>query len=332
MKIPAVTVVIPVYNCGRYVERAVSSILNQSLIDIEIIAVDDGSTDGSGDTLDAMATSDKRLQVEHLPNSGIVVALNHGLSLARGTYLARMDGDDIAWPDRLEKQFKFLNSHPDCVAVGSLYRLIDDTDTVLHVQRPTSQNRQTDLKIFPPFVKTVPHPTLMVRTDAMQMLGGYRPYFPHAEDHDLFLRLAQIGTIELLGEPMLDYRVHAHAVSERHRDTQLDSKVLAQMAAVVAMRTGVDPLCEGEIGSIERSLFSMPGLPSATSWELLRALYRIDHDLNRRDLANTQRELASVVLQTAANWRALQRDGTLLGILRYAAKCAARIGAILVRG
>lgn len=331
MTAPVVSVVIPVYNCGAYLDGAIASIFDQSLGDIEVIAVNDGSTDGSGERLDTIAAGDPRLRVLHVPNGGIVAALNQGLAHASGRYVARMDGDDIARRDRLEKQRAFLDVHGDHVAVGSLCRMIDSAGAVIHVQRPTDQRRQTDLDIFPPFVKTVPHPTLMVRADAIRALGGYRPYFPHAEDHDLFLRLASIGSIAVLGEPLLDYRVHAGAVSGRNRDLQLDSTVRAQMAAVIARRTGADPLRDGDIGAIDQAIARDEGIASAASWAALRALYQFNHDLDRRDPAAARRSLGPVLRRIAADWRSLRRDGALTGIAQRTARAVARLGHITLR-
>lgn len=331
MTVPSVSVVIPVYNCGRYLDRAIASILEQSLRDIEVIAIDDGSTDGSGELLDKIASSDTRLRVLHVPNGGIVAALNQGLAQVRGRYVARMDGDDIAWHDRLEKQRDFLDVHSDHVAVGCLYRIINSAGEVVHVQRPADQRCQTNLKIFPPFVKTVPHPTLMVRTDAIRALHGYRPYFPHAEDHDLFLRLAPRGSIAVIGELLLDYRVHSATVSNRYRGLQLDSMVRAQMAAVVAHWTGDDPVRDGDVSAIDLAIARDKRMASLASWSALRALYQLDHDLDRRDLPGARRSLVPLLRRIVSDWRDLRRDGALPGIVHRLARTIARLSYIALR-
>lgn len=330
--VPDVSVIIPVYNCGPYLAASMASILGQTLASIEIIAVDDGSTDGSGEVLDALAAKDDRLRVVHQPNGGIVSALNAALALARGRYIARMDGDDLARADRLELQRRFLEAHPDHVAVGSLYRIIDSEGAHVHSQRPSDQSRQTDLMIFPPFVKTVPHPTLMVRTEAIRALGGYRSFFPHAEDHDLFLRLAPLGKIAVLPELLLDYRVHASASSARHRDTQLDSVLKAQCAAMILARSGEDVFRDGDPVSIEAMVAGRANVPPLAAWSALRALRNVEYELDRRDPPAARKALARLAGQLLSDARALQRSGALAGLFKRGFRCALRLAYISARG
>lgn len=330
MSPPAVSVLIPVFNCGPYLDASIASILNQSLRDIEVVVVNDGSTDGSGERLEAIAGVDSRVRVIHVPNGGIVTALNIGLALVRAPYVARMDGDDIAWPERLKKQRDFLDARPEHVGVGSLYRMIDGEGKVEHVQRPTDQRRQTDLNIFPPFIRTVPHPTLMVRVDAMRCLGGYRSFFPHAEDHDLFLRLATFGGLSVLPEVLLDYRVHAGAVSGRNRQLQIDSALAAQKAAMVLARTGVDPLAGGDVNAIDKAAAKAPGVPGAAAWRALHALYLLDHNLDRRHPRAALRALVLLLGRLSAGAPTLLREGALAGIVRRTLRGIARLGYISV--
>ena len=115
---PSVTVLMPVYNAARHLQEAVESVLNQSHKDFELLVVDDGSTD---EGLALLARyDDPRIRIERLPrNGGIVAALNHGLRHARGSYIARMDADDIALPIRLERQLQYLEQYPEMGVCGS---------------------------------------------------------------------------------------------------------------------------------------------------------------------------------------------------------------------
>ena len=115
---PKTSVVMPMYNAERYVAGATGSILAQTFTDFEFVIVNDGSTDRSLEIVRHYERLDARVRVLSRPNTGIVGALNDGLSLARGEYIARMDADDIAYPHRLERQATYLDDHPDCVAVG----------------------------------------------------------------------------------------------------------------------------------------------------------------------------------------------------------------------
>src|SRR5438045_1565655 len=115
----------PVYNAERYLRQAVESIRNQTLPDFEFVIVNDGSTDRSLRILKAFARSDKRVKLITRPNTGLVGALTDGLGACRGEFIARMDGDDIAHPQRLEKQLTYMREHPECVVVGCRVRGID---------------------------------------------------------------------------------------------------------------------------------------------------------------------------------------------------------------
>src|ERR1051325_1151561 len=113
---PTVSVLLPVYNAERYLESALQSVLGQTFSDFEVIAVDDGSKDNSKKILERFAANDPRIRVISRPNTGIVGALNDGLAVARGEFIARMDADDVALPGRFQAQLDYLRGHPDCIA------------------------------------------------------------------------------------------------------------------------------------------------------------------------------------------------------------------------
>jgi glycosyltransferase involved in cell wall biosynthesis len=329
---PDVSVVIPVYNAARYLAESIASIRAQTLRSIEIIAVDDGSTDGSGEMLDALAAKDPRLKVFHQTNAGIVGALNNGLAMANGRYVARMDADDIARADRLEKQAAYLDEQPDHVFVGCLFRVIDEAGRPGHVQQPGGQGRQTDMRRFPPYVAAVPHPSLMVRRDAIVSLGGYREQFPHAEDHDLFIRLARLGKMAILPEVLLDYRIHGGAVSTRHAEIQLASALKAQLAGAIVERAGVDAFADGADPSIAELLARYPEAGGEVAWTVLRVLRRVEHDLNRRDPGAAFRSTRLLLWQLLRHVGRLHRSRALKGVTMQTARSALRLGKIAIRG
>src|SRR5882724_9035284 len=125
MSEPVISVVMPVYNAERYLRDAVASILQQTFRDFEFIAVDDGSKDRSKAILDEIASADSRLRVVSQANTGIVGALNHGLAVAKGEFVARMDADDFSQPERFAQQVAFLRDHPDCVCLGTAFNYMD---------------------------------------------------------------------------------------------------------------------------------------------------------------------------------------------------------------
>jgi glycosyltransferase involved in cell wall biosynthesis len=233
---PAVSVLMPVYNAGRYLADAVQSILDQTFADFELIAVDDGSTDSSKTTLDAFAKRDARVRVISRPNTGIVGALNDAIAAARGEFLARMDGDDLSLPTRFEKQVAFLRENPAWVLVGTRVIMMDADGCPIGDMRSVAAGHETIDSALMNGGWPIVHPTVMMRADAVRKVNGYRPgTFPN-EDHDLFLRLAEVGRLENFQEPLLRYRRHIQSVvfSGRHA-------VVQQMIDAARERRGLGP-------------------------------------------------------------------------------------------
>ena len=127
---PIVSVILPVYNEEKYIGSAVDSILSQSLKNIELIIIDDGSTDK---TLSILQTykKDSRVRIVSQENSGLATALNNGIAISQGKYIARQDADDLSVQDRLEKQVNYMDLHPDIGILGSNYHTIDENDNIL---------------------------------------------------------------------------------------------------------------------------------------------------------------------------------------------------------
>ena len=165
---PLVSVLLPVYNGARFVAKTIQSILNQSFEDFEFIIINDGSTDNTKAILDQL--HDPRLRIIHKPNEGLGKTLNLGLQLARGKYIARIDADDLAAPERLKKQVAFLELHPEIAVVGSASKVVypDGTAQVrLRPLEPLSIRRHI-IKLCP-----VAHPSVLMRKDAALNVGGY---------------------------------------------------------------------------------------------------------------------------------------------------------------
>ena len=226
----AVSCVLPVYNGATYLEEAIQSILGQTLADFELIVIDDGSTDRTPEIIAEAAKQDPRIISLRQDNAGIVTALNAGLGVARGRYIARMDADDISLPNRFAFQVAYLDEHPACVLVGGLAEGFSSAGS--EGITSGSRHRWTDLKCFPPRVAVSIHPLIMIRRETIEQLGGYRNLFPHAEDYDLFLRLVPFGSIDNPNEVILRYRRHSEAVSLRHLGVQERNAALAEACAI----------------------------------------------------------------------------------------------------
>lgn len=213
---PAISVLLPVYNAARYLPTALDSISAQTFVDFELIAIDDGSSDASPAILRRHAAQDPRLRIISRPNTGIVGALNDGLAVARGSLIARMDADDEAHPTRFARQHDRLRREPALVALGTAVVFMDAAGhSVQSCPRPLHHDEIERLLLAGDGGALI-HPSLLARTDALRAIGGYRVFGRHApyfEDLDLYLRLAQLGPLANLAEPLLRYRVHADSVN-----------------------------------------------------------------------------------------------------------------------
>lgn len=210
---PTVSVLVPVYNGEKYLSEAINSVLSQTYRDFELIAINDGSTDQSESLLRRFQAQDDRIQVISRGNTGIVLALNEGLSHARGRYIARMDADDIALPDRFAKQVEFLENHPDYVAVGCRTLMIDPEGLPIKLHNDLTTHEEINQAYLNGGFGTITHPAAMLRREAIQAIGGYRQEMDLAEDDDLFLRLAEIGKLANLPDVLLKYRQHLKSFS-----------------------------------------------------------------------------------------------------------------------
>jgi glycosyltransferase involved in cell wall biosynthesis len=222
-KAPAISVVMPLYNTERHLAASLDSVLGQTFTDFEIIAVDDGSKDGTVAILRDYEARDSRIRVLSRPNTGIVGALNDGLALARADFVARMDGDDLCLPDRFEKQVSYLTQHPECVLVGSQVLLIDPEGQPIC---PHKLTRLTHEEIDHDHLNRWPviHPAVMMRRAAIEKIGRYRESYKWLEDLDLFLRLAEVGKLANLPDTLLKYRLHFNSVCHTRWDVQIPLK------------------------------------------------------------------------------------------------------------
>lgn len=227
MTAPAVSVLIPVYNAEPHLDGAIQSVRAQTFTDFELVIVNDGSTDGSLDTMQRHAAEDPRVVVVDRPNAGIVAALNTGLAACRGEYIARMDGDDIAFPDRLERQHAYLEANPSVDLVGG------------HVE-PFGDHAYDGMTLTYPLTHeaidrhglehgsgALVHPTFFARRSLYTRLGGYLDGYPYAEDFDFLLRAAEAGKLACLPEKVIKYRLHGNQVTESKRFSQLQGMILA---------------------------------------------------------------------------------------------------------
>jgi hypothetical protein len=208
----------PVFNGERFLKDAVRSILDQTFSDFEFIIINDGSTDSTQAIL--QSHTDARIKLVNQPHQGLIASLNQGLAIAGGKYLARMDSDDIALPDRLSKQLTFLGAHPEIGILGTACQMIDAQGAVLGLgQWPID-----DLGIRWASLLSSPfgHPTVIIRRDILVKNGlKYAEAFERVEDYDLWTRMLNYTRGGNLREPLLQYRVHEDRVTSKFREVQL---------------------------------------------------------------------------------------------------------------
>jgi len=217
---PVVSVLMPVFNGEDFVRGAVESILRQTFRDFRLIIVDDGSTDATPAILRSF--TDSRVRVLRNPrNMGIVAALNRGLTECRGEFIARMDHDDVAMPQRLEKQVAFLRSHPQCAAVSCWFTSGPGDEPAGTTRWPTDD---LGIRWRMLFHTALAHAAFCVRADAMREAGAYTEEFPHAEDYDLACRLARVGRLGNVPEVLLHVRTRAGGVTMARRPEQQHSR------------------------------------------------------------------------------------------------------------
>lgn len=207
MSRPRVSVVMPMRNAAAHLRSALDSVWQQTFADVEVIALNDGSSDDTAAILRSM--TDERLRVIDLPPSGIVAACNRGIDEARGDYVARMDADDLMTPDRLRAQVAELDARPRLVALGTAYDLFGDATGTI---RPPRSPRACRAHLL--FGSPLAHPAAMIRTTTLRRHHiRYRAAYTLAEDYRLFSELARVGELGNLDLVGLRYRIHPHQSS-----------------------------------------------------------------------------------------------------------------------
>ncbi|MCP5206923.1 MAG: glycosyltransferase family 2 protein [Hahellaceae bacterium] len=220
VNLPAVSVVMPVYNAAAFLVESVESILAQTLNDFEFIVIDDGSSDASLDILKEYEKADHRIRLLHQKNSGVVATLNHGIRLATGRYIARMDADDISLPERLALQVELMDDDPRIGVSGGWVQLFGAKNEVWHHRR--EDNFIRNMLLFK--TSGFSHSTVIARRELLQAYP-YDHIYPHVEDTGCWVRIALQANCRFANLPqvLVKYRVHQGQVSEIYRKCQLQS-------------------------------------------------------------------------------------------------------------
>jgi glycosyltransferase involved in cell wall biosynthesis len=209
---PVVSVLLPCYNAEKTIDETLDSLARQTFSDFEVIAIDDGSTDTTREKLMVWAARDSRFQVIPQPHGGVVAAANAGIVACQSPYIARIDADDRAHPERLAKQAAYLNTHPEVAVVSSLVKAFPDDDVRegyrIYVQWLNSLVTDEDIRREIFVESPLANPSVMMRKTWVEKMGGYHDYgWP--EDYDLWLRMYLAGAkFAKIPDVLLEWRDH----------------------------------------------------------------------------------------------------------------------------
>jgi glycosyltransferase involved in cell wall biosynthesis len=211
---------VAVYNDPLYLRASLEGVLAQEGVDLEVVAVDDGSTDESPGILAELARRDPRLRVLRVTHGGLTRALVAGCEAARGRYVARHDADDLSLPGRLEKQAALLERSPDLAFVSCSTVTIGPGGEPLYTRRRTEDPAEAGRDLVEAPDGAPIHGAVMFRLDAYRRAGGYRPQFRYAQDHDLWLRLLDQGAFAFAPEVLYAFRIRDGSISTSRRGQQ----------------------------------------------------------------------------------------------------------------
>jgi glycosyltransferase involved in cell wall biosynthesis len=229
---PKVSVLLPVYNCEKYISETIQSLLNQTFEDFEILVIDDCSKDSTIEIVESF--DDKRIQLfKKEKNTGYTNSLNYAISIAKGEYIARMDGDDICMPNRFEKQVEFLDANTNIILCGSAIQIIGQNTILRH---PSSHD---EIKVKLCFGNAFYHPSVMGRISVFKENAYYSQFEP-AEDYNLWTRLVFKGELANLEEVLLLYRVHNEQISQQKKNIQEKNTYLSRLSMFEKLNTIVE--------------------------------------------------------------------------------------------
>ena len=264
------------FNATEFIEESIESILSQSFGNFEFILIDDGSTDNTLEIIQKYAAKDKRIRVVAKENSGLPKSLNLGLSLAQGNWIARFDADDIAFPYRLERQYRFVKQHQHVILLGS--GCIETDRAGRKIKRHSYPlDHQALIKRLERLGAFFPHSSAFFCRQPVLDLGGYNTRFLRSQDRDLWLRLGRVGMIGCLREPLIRLRKHEESVT--NVDSGRLSGIMGMAATVchLCRKAGIPDPSQGEPGEwdffirwIEERLDEEEYFLNRQSWQSLR--------------------------------------------------------------
>jgi glycosyltransferase involved in cell wall biosynthesis len=215
---PKITVMMPCFNAEHFISDAIQSVLAQTFHDFEFLIINDGSTDRTRELIKSF--KDERIVVIDQENQGVAVALNNGLKHAHAPYIARFDADDICYADRLEKQYHFMLSNPECIIVGSGAEYIDNSGNYIFTHFPQFTTHE-EIHQLPYNICPFIHASVMYKKDLIVNIG-YNKNAHSFEDHLLWLQMKHIGRMYNMPDPLISVRLNPGSITmdERKRSKE----------------------------------------------------------------------------------------------------------------
>ena len=300
----SISIIMSVFNSEKYLKEAIDSILKQTFRDFEFIIIDDGSSDSSVTIIKSY--EDIRIKfIENNVNIGLAASLNKGIEMATGKYIARMDSDDVAVPERLEQQYKYMEAHPEIICYGSWARYFgDDLPMALRIKHrlhlfdtfrvPTKhEDIQASLLFWIPFV----HPSVMFNAGLLRHNNiTYNSSLRRAQDYELWSRLCFIGKCANTSKVLLNYRISTTNAGARAHDDQLSVRK-AVVNEIIRKIIGRYPTAD-ELGIhiqiVEREISNQASLDEVKSWLSLLASKAKESNVFQYD---------SLIRVISAEWR-----------------------------
>lgn len=231
---PVLSVLIGCWNNATTLVRAVDSILNQTHRDLELIVVDDGSTDNTASLVEETAANDDRIRHLKLPHLGIALSLNAGLNASRGEFVAFQDADDWSLPNRLQRQLEVMRARRDVAVVGcKMEEVAPDGSQV----QPRTKFAPGDVNPILLRFNPIPNSCAMVRRSLTLALGGFNPRYRYAMDYDLWLRLAEFGLVTTIDETLAVRTMSGQNVAARNERAQTAEAIRIRASAIRRRRS-----------------------------------------------------------------------------------------------
>lgn len=291
-----------VYNAGGTLRRAVDSILTQTFHDFEFIIVNDGSNDGSGQILAEYSKSDSRIRVIEQPNQGLTRSLVTASEMARGTFLARQDADDVSLPDRFQKQVDVLESDPSCVLVTSWVEDVSPEGVVCSLHQSLTHRVRVNARDEVELTGVAAHGSVMMSRDAFDRAGGYRACFYYAQDSDLWLRLSSRGRFLVVPDVLYRRVIGIGSISSRYRQAQARFCERAQESYRIIRAGGSDAAIVAGAEQLAQECRQQRGQPTSR-YEIATSLLLLAAQLMKTDPQLAREYLRRAIRICPLHWR-----------------------------